>query len=134
MIDAINSLTTLNETKEKLIQRITTLESTLSTLNSGKKSIKTIFSFKSKEKDIENSTKSKQELEKNLEEITELIRLATYGIDSQIDYFKVEKLANYYHSLKILADLHIANATKSIDLWSLVSNDKNVTKIANNNY
>lgn len=129
MIEAINSLTSLNEFKDKTSKQIHNLDETLNDLNAGKQSIKTMFSFKSKKDEIESLHIHKIELEKNLSDLNELVKVATYGIESQIDYFKVEKLVNYYQSIKTLAEILKNNSNKANDLWTSVSNDRNISKL-----
>lgn len=50
-------------------------------------------------------------------------------MDSYIEYFKVEKLAGYYQALKILAELQKLNSTRINEMWSSVSQDKNIEKL-----
>lgn len=70
-------------------------------------------------------------LEKNLNEMTQLTKLATYNLENYIDFFKVEKLAGYYQALNNLADIQKKNAEKISDLWAKAGEDKNVKKLLN---
>lgn len=126
MIEAIASLLNLYENSEKLSQKINTLETDLKALKSGRKSIKSMFSFKSKDEDLKIIEGEKMNIEKSLQDLEGVVKLATYNIDSYIEYFKVEKLAGYYHNLKLFADLQKANSSKINELWECVGQDKNV--------
>jgi hypothetical protein len=131
MIDAVHSLNTLYETEEKIKNKIASLESILTDLNSGKTNLKTLFSFKSKKDDICKAQFEKGQNEKNLIDIGLVIRYATYAIENYMEFFKIEKLANYYSNLKTLALLQNKNSTKINDLWNAVSTDKNIEKLMN---
>lgn len=126
MIEAIASLLNLYENSEKLSQKINSLETDLKALKSGRKSIKSMFSFKSKDEDLKIIEGEKMNIEKSLQDLEGVVKLATYNIDSYIEYFKVEKLAGYYHNLKLFADLQKANSSKINELWECVGQDKNV--------
>lgn len=63
--------------------------------------------------------------------MTLLTRLATYNLETYIDFFKVEKLAGYYQALNNLADIQKKNANKISDLWGSVGEDKNIRKLIN---
>jgi hypothetical protein len=126
MIEAIASLQNLYETYERLTQKISSLDTDLKGLRSGRKSIKSMFSFKSKEEDVKNIETEKLNSEKSLLDLEGVVKLATYNIDSYIEYFKVEKLAGYYHNLKLFAELQKTNSLKINELWECVSQDKNV--------
>ena len=126
MIEAIASLQNLYENSEKLSQKINSLETDLKALKSGRKSIKSMFSFKSKDEDLKIIEGEKMNFEKSLQDLEGVVKLATYNIDSYIEYFKVEKLAGYYHNLKLFAELQKANSLKINELWECVGQDKNV--------
>lgn len=129
MIEAITSLHTLFDTKEKLSQKIAALDANIKNLKSGKKSIKSFFSFKSPNEESSVMESEKLNSEKSLAELEMVCKLATYNMDSYIEYFKVEKLAGYYQNLKILSELQKTNSTKINDLWQTVGSDKNIQKL-----
>jgi len=142
MNESITSLNILYENKEKLNQKFLSNEKDLNDLNSGKNSIKTMFGLKSKKSEFEKFSSNKAnviylilnfkiKLEKNLNDITMITRLATYNLENFIDFFKVEKLAGYYQALNNLADIQKKNSTKISDLWSSVGDDKNIKKLMN---
>jgi hypothetical protein len=129
MIEAITSLNTLNDNYTKLTQKIATMKEDVTKLKSGRSSIKSMFSFKSKADDILNIENNIFNSEKTLVDLEGVIKLATYNMDSYVEYFKVEKLAGYYQHLKIFADLQRNNSMKVNDLWQTVGLDKNVQKL-----
>jgi len=63
--------------------------------------------------------------------MTLLTSLATFNLDSYIDFFKVEKLAGYYQALNNLAEIQKKNANKISDLWCSVGEDKNIKNLIN---
>lgn len=129
MIEAITSLNGLEETKDKLAQKISSISSDLIDLRAGKKTIKSFFSFKSKQEDFADLEQEKAYSEKCLADIEVIIKLASFNLDSYIDYFKVEKLAGYYRSLQYFSEITKTNAVKVNELWQTVSNDKNIAKL-----
>ena len=134
MIEAIASLQNLNETYERLSLRITGLDNDLKNLKSGRKSIKSMFSFKSKTEEVTAVETDKSNSEKSLQDLEGVVKLATYNMDSYIEYFKVEKLAGYYHNLKVFAELQKTNSLKINEMWECVSHDKNVQKLDSNDF
>lgn len=129
LIEAIASLQGLYEISDKIKNKIISLDTDLANLKLGKKTLKSIFSFRSKDEDIHSIEKEKNTAEKNIKDLEEVIRIATYNMESFIDYFKVEKLAGYYNNLKQFAELQKSNSVKINDLWQAVANDKNIQKI-----
>ena len=133
MIEAIASLQNLYDNFDKLSQRIINLDTEINNLKTGKKSIKSIFSFKSKNDELVGLENDKGNSEKNLADLDGVVKLATYNMESYIEYFKVEKLAGYYNNLKIFADLQKTNSSKINEMWKCVSQDKNVQKLVSKN-
>ena len=129
MIEAISHLQVLNETSDKLKQKIIGIVGDVNTLKAGKTSLKSMFSFKSKADDISKLETEKVNCEKTLNDLEGIIKMATYNMDSYIEYFKVEKLAGYYHNLKLFAEMQKTNSTRINELWQTVSLDKNIQKL-----
>jgi hypothetical protein len=129
MIEAISSLQVLYESQEKMAQKILNLDTDLKGIKTGKKSLKSFFSFKTKSEEVTILETEKVNMEKTLVDLDGVVRLATYNMDSYIEYFKVEKLAGYYQNLKVFAELQKSNSVKVNDLWQSVALDKNVKKL-----
>ena len=129
MIEAISSLQILYESQEKMTQKIFNLDTDLKSTKTGKKSLKSFFSFKTKSEEVTIIETEKVNMEKTLVDLDGVIKLATYNMDSYIEYFKVEKLAGYYQNLKVFAELQKSNSVKVNDLWQSVALDKNVKKL-----
>ena len=129
MIEALNSLNDLNENYEKLTSKVGSVDGELKTLKSGKSSLKSMFSFKSKEEDINNYEKEKTTLESQITDLSQVIKIASYNMEYYIEYFKVEKLAEYYRHLREFAENHTKNNTYLKSLWENVMKDKNLQKV-----
>jgi hypothetical protein len=131
MIEAITSLNGLYENQEKLNQKLISLDNSLKNLKSGKKNLKAFFTLKSSTEEATAVESEKRNVEKNLNDLSSVIKIATYNMDSYIEYFKVEKLAGYYKNLKSFAELQKTNSTRINDLWNCVGEDKNIQKLLN---
>jgi hypothetical protein len=129
MIQAISGLQNLFEAKEKLIIKLQKMTLDLKGLKDGRKSIKSFFSFKSKNEESIELENQKSQTEKNLDDLENIISISAYNLDSYIEYFKVEKLACYYQNLKIFAELQKNNSLKINELWQTVGLDENVKKL-----
>ncbi len=133
MIEAIAGLQNLYESKDKLIAKLEKIGQEKKNLKEGRKSIKSFFSFKSKNEEMTEIEDLKTKSEKLLADLEGIIKLATYNMDSYIEYFKVEKLAGYYQNLKTFAELQKNNSLKINEVWQTVGLDKNVKKIISKN-
>lgn len=129
MVEAISSLHLLYENQEKLGAKVLSLDQNIKNIKTGKKSLKSIFSFKSPNEECNALENEKHNCEKAYQDLEMTNKLATYNMDSYIEYFKVEKLAGYYQNLKIFADLQKLNSIKINDLWQTVGSDKNIQKL-----
>jgi hypothetical protein len=130
---SIHSLLGLYEQREKIASRITELDKDRRDIASGKTNIKSLFSFKSKKDDLCNIETTKATLEKNLADLDQILKLATYNMESYVEYFKVEKLAGYYNSLNKLAEIQKVNSESICSLWTSVSKDKNIQNLSKDN-
>jgi hypothetical protein len=132
MIGAIVSLQGLNDQRDKIIHRITDLNTQINNLTSGKsKTLKTFLGLKSKQDEIAVMEREKELLEANRNDLTTIIKLATFNMESYIEYFKVEKLAGYYQSLNQVAEIQKNNTENINDFWGTVRCDKNIQKLMN---
>ena len=88
--------------------------------------MKTIF--KNKEKEITKLTNDKENLEKNVDNLQNIIQIATFVMQNEIKNFKINQLDNYYAELsRIESDLE-NNAKISDDLWESVIKDNNISE------
>lgn len=130
MIEAVESLNNLEELKFKLGSKIKSLTETLVDMRAGKKTMKSIFSFKSKEEDINQVEREKCTAEKSLTDMEEIIKIASLNMEEYIGSFKFEKLSAYYKSLKYFSQLSMINASEVNELWDTVSHDKNIIAVS----
>ena len=126
MVEALEGLKYLQDSYNKLIRNLSNLNIELSELQAGKSSVKTIF--KNKEKEITKLTNDKENLEKNVDNLQNIIQIATFVMQNEIKNFKINQLDNYYAELsRIESDLE-NNAKISDDLWESVIKDKNISE------
>ena len=126
MVEALEGLKYLQDSYNKLIRNLSNLNIELSELQAGKSSVKTIF--KNKEKEITKLTNDKKKKKKNVDNLQNIIQIATFVMQNEIKNFKINQLDNYYAELsRIESDLE-NNAKISDDLWESVIKDKNISE------
>ena len=126
MVEALEGLKYLQDSYNKLIRNLSNLNIELSELQAGKSSVKTIF--KNKEKEITKLTNDKENLEKNVDNLQNIIQIATFVMQNEIKNFKINQLDNYYAELsRIESDLE-NNAKISDDLWESIIKDINISE------
>jgi len=126
MVEALEGLKYLQDSYNKLIRNLSNLNIELSELQAGKSSVKTIF--KNKEKEITKLTNDKENLEKNVDNLQNIIQIATFVMQNEIKNFKINQLDNYYAELSIIESDLENNAKISDDLWESVIKDKNISE------
>ena len=104
MMEALQSLKDLQETYNKLSKK----------LQSGKS------------KNL--STCDKESLEKEVNDLGEIIKIGTFNMQNTIDNFKVVSLDNYYAELSRIDGDTEKNAKIFDDLWETVVKDKNISE------
>lgn len=109
IIESITSLNFLAETKEKMIQKKNNIVNNLNDLNAGKKTIKNIFSIKSKKSETAELENQKNTLEGQINFLENIVKISTFNMEKNINAFKEEKLADYYQSLKLCAEIQKYN-------------------------
>lgn len=120
-IEAISTKELYNTKKEKLNQKIKDVQSELQKLLAGKFSFKQIFSKGSKDEQITNLEKEKQNCEKEMEHISILIDLMHLVIGYvEIDRFKIEKQQRYYELLIAISQREQQLNQKCIEIWKKV--------------
>jgi hypothetical protein len=132
MIGAIQSLQGLNDQRDKVVHRITDLNTQINNITTGKsRTLKTLLGLKTRQDEIASLEREKEQLEHNRNDLTCIIKLATFNMESYIEYFKVEKLAGYYQSLNQVAEIQKSNTENINSFWGTVRNDKNIQKLMN---
>ena len=126
MKEALETLKDLQETYNKLNKNFTNTNLHLSELQAGKSSVKTIF--KNKEKEINKLSTAKETKEKDINDLGQIIKIATFNMQNTIENFKVISLDNYYAELSRLEGDTEKNATIFDDLWETVVKDKNISE------
>ena len=128
MQEALESLKKLQDTYNKLTKNLTSINVQLNDLQAGKTNVKSLLSFKGKEDNISNLMGEKEKLEKDIENLGQIIKIATFNMQQQIRKFKVVSLENYYAELsKIEKDTEF-NAKIFDELWETVVKDKNIAE------
>jgi hypothetical protein len=131
MIDAITSINGLHEQKDKIIEKIGDVEKEISNTQTGRTSLKSLINFRTdKEELLARYNGEKIEHINNLKYLEEIIKIVSNNLEKNIERFKGEKLHSYYVSLKQLADIQKRNSDDINEIWSTVSNDRNIKLLA----
>jgi hypothetical protein len=109
IIESITSLNFLTETKEKLIQKKNSIITSINDLATGKKTIKNIFSLKSKKSETAELETQKTVIEGQINYLDLIVRISTFNMEKNIKSFKEDKLISYYQSLKLCAEIQKYN-------------------------
>ena len=126
MKEALETLKDLQDTYNKLNKNFNNTNIQLNELQSGKSSVKTIF--KNKEKEISKLSSEKETKEKDINDLQQIIKIATYNMQNTIENFKTVSLDNYYAELSRIDGDTEKNATIFDDLWDTVVKDKNISE------
>ena len=126
MIEALEGLKTLQDTYNKLNKTLLNINIELSDLQMGKSSMKTMF--KNKEKEITKLNNEKNNLEKSINELGEVIKVATFNMQKEIKEFKKSELNNYYAELSRIENDTSKNSKIFDDLWENIIKDKNISE------
>ena len=126
MIEALEGLKTLQETYNKLNKNLINVNIELSDLQVGKSSVKTMF--KNKDKEITRLTNEKDKLNKSINELGEVIKVATFHMQKEIKEFKISELNNYYAELSRIENDTSKNSKIFDDLWDSIIKDKNISE------
>jgi sorting nexin-4 len=126
MIEAFESLNSLQNTYDKMTKNFTTMNTQLAELQAGKTNLKSLLSFKSKEETIAQLNTDKEKLEKNIEHIGNVIKIAIFNMQNEIKIFKFNKLENYYKELNDI-EKDFENNVNSFDiLWDSILNNQKI--------
>ena len=128
MQEALEGLKGLQDNYNKLTKNLTSTNVQLNDLQAGKTNVKNLLSFKGKEDNINKLMNDKEKLEKDIENLGQIIKIATFNMQNQIKKFKVVCLDNYYVELSRIAKDTEVNAKIFDDLWETVVKDKNISE------
>ena len=126
MIEALEGLKTLQVTYNKLNKTLSNINIELSDLQSGKNTMKTMF--KNKDKEITKLNNEKDNLEKSINELGDVIKVATFNMQKEIKEFKISELNNYYAELSRIENDNYKNSKIFDDLWENIIKDKNISE------
>ena len=128
MKEALESLKKLQDDYNKLTKNLTSTNITLNDLQAGKSNIKSMFSFKGREENISGLMMEKEKLEKDIENLGQVIKIATFNMQNQIKNFKNVSLEHYYGELSRIEKDTESNAKIFDDLWDTVVKDGNISE------
>ena len=126
MIEGLETLKNLQDTYNKLQKNLNNTNTILNELQAGKSTVKTMF--KKKEKEMSKLSTEKEEIEKNINNLGEIIKIATFNMQNTIENFKTISLDNYYAELSRIEGDTEKNGTIFDDLWETVVKDKNISE------
>ena len=126
MVEALEYLKYLQDSENKLNKNLSNINIELSELLAGKSSMKTLF--KNKEKEIARLNSEKENLEKNINDLKNIIKVATFIMQNEIKNFKIIQLENYYAELSRIDNDIEKNAEISDNLWESVIKDNNISE------
>ena len=128
MQESLESLKGLQDTYNKLTKNLTSTNIQLKDLQAGKSSIKSMLSFKGKEENISGLMMKKEKLEKDIDNLGQVIKIATFNMQNQMKNFKNISLQNYYNELSRIEKDTESNAKIFHDLWETVVKDGNISE------
>ena len=128
MQEALEGLKNLRETYNKLTKNLTSVNVQLNDLQAGKTNVKNLLSFKNKEDNSNKLMIEKEKLEKDIDNLGQIIKIATFNMQIQIKNFKSISLENYYKELRLIQEDTERNAKIIDTLWDSVIKDKNISE------
>ena len=128
MQEALESLKVLQDNYNKLTKNLTSTNVHLNDLQAGKTNVKSLLRFKGREDNINSLMAEKEKLEKDIEYLGQVIKIATFNMQNQIKKFKNICLENYYGELSKIERDTEKNAKIYDELWDIVVKDKNISE------
>jgi hypothetical protein len=128
MQEALESLKSLQDNYNKLTKNLTSTNVQLNDLQAGKTNVKSLLRFKGREDNINSLMAEKEKLEKDIEYLGQVIKIATFNMQNQIKKFKNICLENYYGELSKIERDTEKNARIYDELWDIVVKDKNISE------
>ena len=126
MKESLETLRDLQDTYNKLSKNFDNVSGKLNVLQTGRSTVSTMF--KNKEKETTKLTSEKETLEKEVNALGQIIKIATFNMQNEIRDFKMVSLDNYYAELSRIEGDTEKNATIFDDLWDTVVKDKNISE------
>ena len=127
MLEALSGFDNMVNTYEKLTQKSDSLDQDIKNLQFGQGGGFTSL-FKNKEKALNELQTSKKKTEEDIAILHNIIKLTAFNMECYLEYFKSDKLADYYKHLKIFATLQKQNDQVLNELWDTVAKDKNMAE------
>ena len=128
MQEALEGLKGLQENYNKLTKNLRATNVQLNDLQAGKTNVKNLLRFKGKEENISTLMADKERLEKDIDYLGQIIKIATFNMQNQIKKYKNVCLENYYSQLRMIEKDTEFNAKINDDLWETVVKDKNISE------
>ena len=125
MTEALEGLKMLQDNYNKLIKSLSNINIEMSELQAGKG---VLTMFKNKEKEITRLNTEKENLENSINNLGNVIKIATFNMQNTIKDFKITELDNYYAELSRIENDIDKNAQISDNLWETVIQDKNISE------
>ena len=128
MQEALESLKSLQDNYNKLTKNLTSTNVQLNDLQAGKTNVKSLLRFTNREDNINSLMAEKEKLEKDIDYLGQIIKIATFNMQNQIKKFKIVSLDNYYNELSKIERDTEKNARIYDELWDIVVKDKNISE------
>ena len=128
MQEALESLKGLQDNYNKLTKNLTSTNVQLNDLQAGKTNVKSLLRFKNRDDNINSLMAEKEKLEKDIENLGQIIKIATFNMQNQIKKFKMVCLENYYIQLSKIEKDTEYNAKIFDELWETVVKDKHIAE------
>lgn len=128
MQEALESLKSLQDNYNKLTKNLTSTNVQLNDLQAGKTNVKSLLRFKNREDNINSLMAEKEKLEKDIDYLGQIIKIATFNMQNQIKKFKIVSLDNYYNELSKIERDTEKNSRIYDELWDIVVKDKNISE------
>ena len=128
MLEALVGFDNMVATYEKLTQKSDTIDQDLKNIQFGQKGFTSFF--KNKEKAQAELEASKKKTEEDIGTLHNIIKLSAFNMECFLEYFKNDKLSDYYKHLKVFSSLQKQNDQVLNELWDTVTQDKNMVENA----
>ncbi|MCQ2818419.1 MAG: hypothetical protein MJ252_14220 [archaeon] len=111
---------------DKLLKKRDDLEKDIKNAQFGEKGLKSLFTFKSKEEIIKDLEEQKKKVEEEIKVLIEVIKVACFGLEWNMDDFKKEKMSNYFNYLKLYFLVYMKNTKTEENIWTNICSNENI--------